>query len=132
MRRNALRGRVTLGAGRGHDLGFPTANLAVPPEKTVPADGVYACVGRYEGRDYPGLVSIGTNPTFDGAARSVEAWLLDFRQTVYGEELSLREFCFIREQRRFDDVEGLLAQMRDDASHARFPSFGSPAPASSS
>jgi riboflavin kinase/FMN adenylyltransferase len=119
----ALRGRVTLGAGRGHDLGFPTANLSIAPEKTIPADGVYAVVGRHEGRDYNGLVSIGTNPTFEGTARTVEAWLLDFQHTVYGEELALRDFRFIREQRKFDDVESLLAQMRDDASHARFPSF---------
>ncbi len=118
-----LRGTVALGAGRGHDLGFPTANLVPAPGKTLPADGVYACVGRYEGRDYRGLVSIGTNPTFDGSARTVEAWLLDFRTSLYGEELSLRDFRFIREQRRFDDVEALLAQMNDDASHARFPSF---------
>jgi riboflavin kinase/FMN adenylyltransferase len=119
----ALRGRVVLGAGRGHDLGFPTANLLVPSEKMLPADGVYATVGRHEGRDYRGLVSIGTNPTFDGRARTVEAWLLDFQHTVYGEELVLRDFRFIREQRRFDDVAALLAQMNDDATHARFPSF---------
>ncbi len=119
----ALRGRVALGAGRGHDLGFPTANLVLPQEKTLPADGVYACVGRYEGRDYSGLVSIGTNPTFDGVARTVEAWLLDFRQTIYGEELSLRDLRFIRAQRRFDDVPALLEQMRADAAHAKFPSF---------
>jgi riboflavin kinase/FMN adenylyltransferase len=120
-----LRGRVTLGAGRGHDLGFPTANIVPAPEKMIPGDGVYACVGRYDGRDYPGLVSIGTNPTFDGTARTIEAWLLDFRASLYGEELALRDLRFIREQRRFDDVEALLAQMRDDASHARFPSFSS-------
>ena len=72
-----LRGRIALGAGRGHDLGFPTANVVVPAEKTLPADGVYAAVGRYDGRDHTGLVSIGTNPTFDGVARTVEAWLLD-------------------------------------------------------
>ncbi len=61
----ALRGRVTFGAGRGHDLGFPTANLAMAARrKTLPADGVYACVARYDGRDYRGLLSIGTNPTF--------------------------------------------------------------------
>lgn len=118
-----VRGHVALGAGRGHDLGFPTANLVVPAGKTLPCDGVYAIVGRHEGRDYNGLVSIGTNPTFDGTARTVEAWLLDFQLTVYGEEIALRDFRFIREQRRFADVESLLAQMRDDAEHARFPSF---------
>ncbi len=119
----ALRGRVALGAGRGHDLGFPTANIVVPPEKTLPADGVYSVVGRYDGRDYTGLVSIGTNPTFAGVARTVEAWLLDFRATIYGEELALRNFRFIREQRTFADADALLAQMNEDASHAKFPSF---------
>jgi riboflavin kinase/FMN adenylyltransferase len=119
----ALRGRVELGAGRGHDLGFPTANLAVSAEKTLPADGVYAIVARHDGRDYRGLVSIGTNPTFDGTRRTVEAWLLDFRGTVYGEELVLRNFAFVREQKKFESVDALLAQMREDATHARFPSF---------
>ena len=119
----ALTGRVTLGFGRGHDLGFPTANLSVDPEKTLPADGVYSIVARYDGRDYSGLVSIGTNPTFSGATRTVEAWLLDFRRTIYGEELSLRNFHFVREQRAFASVEALLLQMTEDATHVRFPSF---------
>jgi riboflavin kinase/FMN adenylyltransferase len=118
-----LRGRIELGAGRGHDLGFPTANLAVSPQKTLPADGVYAIVARHDGRDYRGLASIGTNPTFGGSARTVEAWLLDFGKTVYGHELSLREFRFLREQRTFADAAGLLAQMREDATHVHFPSF---------
>jgi riboflavin kinase/FMN adenylyltransferase len=119
----SLSGRVTLGFGRGHDLGFPTANLAVDPEKTLPADGVYAIVARYDGHDYSGLVSIGTNPTFSGETRTVEAWLLDFRRTIYGEEMTLRDFRFIREQRAFDSVEALLVQMADDATHVRYPSF---------
>ncbi|GAC1442573.1 MAG: bifunctional riboflavin kinase/FAD synthetase [Vulcanimicrobiaceae bacterium] len=118
-----LRGRIELGAGRGHDLGFPTANLRVIPEKTIPADGVYAIVARHDGRDYPGLVSIGTNPTFAGTARTVEAWLLDFKRTVYGEDLVLRDFRFVREQRTFASIQELLVQMNDDATHARFPSF---------
>ena len=119
----ALRGRVTLGFGRGHDFGFPTANLAVDPHKTLPADGVYSVVARYDGRDYAGLVSIGSNPTFSGRTRTVEAWFLDFRRTVYGEEMSLRDFRFIREQRAFDSVDALLHQMADDATHVRYPSF---------
>jgi riboflavin kinase/FMN adenylyltransferase len=110
-----VRGLVTFGAGRGHDLGFPTANIAVPAEKMLPPDGVYAISGRHDGRDYPGLVSIGTNPTFDGTARTVEAWLLDFNGGLYGEELALRDFRFVREQKRFGSVDELLAQMRLDA-----------------
>lgn len=118
-----VRGSVGFGAGRGHDLGFPTANVAVPPEKMLPPDGVYTITGRHEGRDYPGLVSIGTNPTFAGTARTVEAWLLDFTGSLYGEELALRDFRWVREQQRFESVEALLAQMELDAAAVTFPSF---------
>jgi riboflavin kinase/FMN adenylyltransferase len=118
-----VRGVVGFGAGRGHDLGFPTANVVVPPEKMLPPDGVYAITGRHEGRDYPGLVSIGTNPTFNGTARTVEAWLLDFTGSLYGEELALRDFRFVRAQMRFESVEALLAQMELDAKAVTFPSF---------
>jgi len=118
-----VRGPVVFGAGRGHDLGFPTANIAVPAEKMLPPDGVYTITGRHEGRDYPGLVSIGTNPTFDGTARTVEAWLLDFNGSLYGEELALRDFRYVREQMRFESVDALLAQMERDATAVSFPSF---------
>jgi riboflavin kinase/FMN adenylyltransferase len=118
-----VRGVVGFGAGRGHDLGFPTANVLVPAEKMLPPDGVYAITGRHEGRDYPGLVSIGTNPTFSGTARTVEAWLLDFTGSMYGEELALRDFRWVRGQQRFDSVEALLAQMKLDAAAVTFPTF---------
>jgi riboflavin kinase/FMN adenylyltransferase len=118
-----VRGAVVFGAGRGHDLGFPTANVAVPPEKMLPPDGVYAITGRHDGHDYQGLVSIGTNPTFAGTARTVEAWLLDFRGALYGEELVLRDFRFVRAQQKFDSVDALLAQMARDATAVSFPSF---------
>jgi riboflavin kinase/FMN adenylyltransferase len=118
-----LRGLVALGFGRGHDLGFPTANIVVPARKMLPPDGVYTITGRHEGRDYRGLLSIGTNPTFDGTQRTVEAWLLDFSGSLYGEELALRDLRFVRAQRRFDDVASLLEQMRADAASVRFPSF---------
>jgi riboflavin kinase/FMN adenylyltransferase len=117
-----VRGAVSFGAGRGHDLGYPTANIAVPPGKLLPPDGVYRITGRHDGRDYPGLVSIGTNPTFDGAARTVEAWLLDFNGALYGEELALRDFRFVRAQQRFDSVDELIAQMQLDAATVKFPS----------
>jgi riboflavin kinase/FMN adenylyltransferase len=118
-----LRGRVTLGAGRGHDLGFPTANLSVPAHKLLPPDGVYRITARHDGHDALGLVSIGTNPTFDGAHRTVEAWLLDFHGSMYGEELALRDFRFVRAQQRFDSAEALREQMLADAATVHFPSF---------
>lgn len=118
-----IRGAVSLGFGRGHDLGFPTANIAASTQKVLPPDGVYSIVGRHDGRDYLGLVSIGTNPTFDGARRTVEAWLLDYFGSLYGEELALREFRFLRPQQRFDTIDALLEQMHADAANVRFPSF---------
>lgn len=117
-----LRGRVVAGAGRGHELGFPTANIAVS-EKMIPRDGVYAGTARHEGRDYATLVSIGTNPTFDGKSRTVEAWLRDFHATIYGQELALRDLCFVREQRKFANADELLAQMQDDVRAVPYPAF---------
>jgi riboflavin kinase/FMN adenylyltransferase len=118
-----LRGLVELGAGRGHDLGFPTANITVP-SKLLPKDGVYSSTARYDGRDYAALVSIGTNPTFDGASRTIEAWLRDFHETIYGKELALRDLRFVRDQQRFASVEELLAKMNDDLGAIAYPSYG--------
>jgi riboflavin kinase/FMN adenylyltransferase len=118
-----IRGIVEIGAGRGHALGFPTANLR-PPAKLLPKDGVYSAVARYDGRDYAALVSIGTNPQFDGTARTVEAWLRDFHTTIYGRELALRELRFVREQARFSSVEALMEQMQRDVRAVPFPSYG--------
>jgi riboflavin kinase/FMN adenylyltransferase len=118
-----IRGRVERGAGRGHALGFPTANLAVP-NKILPRDGVYAAVARIEGRDHAALVSIGTNPTFGENARTVEAWLRDFHHTIYGYELALRDFRFVRDQRTFATQEELIEQMHGDAEAVAYPSYG--------
>ncbi|HZV77463.1 MAG TPA: riboflavin biosynthesis protein RibF [Candidatus Babeliales bacterium] len=118
-----IRGPVEIGAGRGHSLGFPTANVKVPG-KLLPKDGVYSAVGRYDGRDYAALVSIGTNPQFGGGARTVEAWLRDFPHTIYGRELSLRDFRYVREQRLFSDVGELIQQMHHDLQAVGYPSYG--------
>lgn len=118
-----LRGRVELGFGRGHDLGFPTANLTVP-DKLLPKDGVYSAVARHDGRDYAALVSIGTNPQFDGKRRTIEAWLRDFHSTIYGHELSLRDLRYVREQHTFASVDDLVAQMRRDLEAVAYPAYG--------
>ncbi len=118
-----LHGIVERGDGRGHGLGFPTANLRLP-EKLLPADGVYAATARYDGRDYPSLVSIGTNPQFGGAQRTVEAWLRDFQGTIYGRELWLRALRHVREQRLFSSADELKAQMQRDVAAVAYPSYG--------
>lgn len=118
----AVEGTVVLGTGRGHDLGFPTANLRVDARKALPCDGVYSVYARVDGRDYPALLSLGSNPTFSGAVRTVEVWIDDFSTTIYGESVRLHELRLIRAQERFADVDALIAQMHRDKSalHQRF------------
>lgn len=118
-----LTGDVLLGFGRGHDLGFPTANVRVP-EKLLPKDGVYSAVARYDGRDYAALVSIGTNPQFDGKQRTIEAWLRDFHTTIYGKSITLRDLRYVRSQLVFDSVDALMVQMRKDLESVAYPAFG--------
>lgn len=110
-----VEGIVVRGDGRGRELGFPTANLDVPKELLVPPDGVYA---GWAG-DRRAAVSIGTNPHFDGVERRVEAHLLDFDCDLYGKRLVVEIWSQIREQRRFDSLEELVAAIGDDVERTR-------------
>jgi riboflavin kinase / FMN adenylyltransferase len=105
-----VEGVVVRGDGRGRELGFPTANLDVPGGLLVPPDGVYAGWTR----DKRAAVSIGTNPHFDGVERRVEAHLLDFDGDLYDERLVVELWTPLREQRRFDSLEELVAAIGDD------------------
>lgn len=116
-------GLVERGDQRGRLLGYPTANLAVDPYTAVPADGVYA--GRVvrldeRGRTITGgtlgvsAISVGTNPTFDGRQRRVEAHILDFDGDLYGEQLGVEFTHRLRDQEQFDTVAGLVARMSHD------------------
>jgi riboflavin kinase/FMN adenylyltransferase len=114
-----LRGLVVAGEGRGHVLGFPTANLEISVEKLVPPDGVYGALAHHDGRDYTAVISIGSKPTFNGTARVVEAHLLDFHTSIYGDQLSLRDWSFVREQERYDGAEALIRQIDRDVAAVR-------------
>jgi riboflavin kinase / FMN adenylyltransferase len=110
-----VEGIVVRGDGRGRELGFPTANLDVPAELLVAPDGVYAGWTL----DRRAAVSIGTNPHFDGVERRVEAHLLDFDGDLYGRRLVVELWSSIREQRRFDSLEELVAAIGDDVERTR-------------
>jgi riboflavin kinase / FMN adenylyltransferase len=110
-----IEGIVVRGDGRGRELGFPTANLDVPEGLLVPPDGVYAGWTL----DRRAAVSIGTNPHFDGDERRVEAHLLDFDGDLYGRRLVVELWKPIREQRRFDSLEELVAAIGDDVERTR-------------
>jgi riboflavin kinase/FMN adenylyltransferase len=121
-------GVVERGDQRGRELGFPTANLRTDAWTAVPADGVYA--GRAFrldewGRTIPGpalgvaAISVGTNPTFEVRQRRVEAYLLDFDGDLYGEVLGIEFVERLRGMERFDDVDALVLQMREDVDRTR-------------
>ena len=110
-----VEGVVVRGDGRGRELGFATANLDVPDGLLVPPDGVYAGWAR----DRHAAVSIGTNPHFDGVERRIEAHLLDFDGDLYGERLVVELWGLLREQRRFDSLEELVAAIGEDVERTR-------------
>jgi riboflavin kinase/FMN adenylyltransferase len=114
-----VRGIVEAGDGRGHLLGFPTANLRIAEDKLIPPDGIYAAVAHHDGDDRTAVVSIGSKPTFGGKQRVVEAYLLDFDGSIYGEQLSLRDWRHVRDQIRYDGPDALVRQMKLDAEAVR-------------
>jgi riboflavin kinase/FMN adenylyltransferase len=122
-RPHRLSGPVVVGDRRGRELGYPTANLAVPAGMAVPADGVYA--GRFRVGGARGwraaAISVGTNPTFDGESRRVEAYVLDAPEgfDVYGQQVDVEFLELIRPQVRFESVDALVAQMADDVERTR-------------
>lgn len=120
-RPHRLAGVVVRGDRRGREIGFPTANLLCGRFAAVPADGVYAAwlIRRPGESPLPAAVSIGTNPTFSGRERRVEAYVLDFTGDLYGERVALDFVAHLREMRRYDGIEPLVAQIRADVDATR-------------
>ncbi len=115
-------GVVVRGHRRGRELGYPTANVETPPFTAIPADGVYA--GHLVTRDgegasrdrYPAAISVGTNPTFQGSRRTVEAYVLDYEGDLYGEHVGVEFAARLRPRAAFADVDALLeARVKDVA-----------------
>ena len=120
-----LEGVVARGAGRGRGLGFPTANLA-PEGELRPKLGIYAARARVldgadAGATHLAALSIGTNPTFTnpGDAVTVEAYLLDFEGDLYGRRLRVEVAERLRDERRFESIDALVAQIREDVARVR-------------
>jgi riboflavin kinase/FMN adenylyltransferase len=115
----ALFGPVVSGAGRGRTLGYPTANLSIEPQIILPADGIYATRAFLDEEPMPSVTSVGRRPTFDNGERLVEVHLLDSDIDLYGKPLRVEFLERLRDERRFDSVEALVAQMADDVESAR-------------
>jgi len=111
-----LEGPVVEGDGRGRTLGFPTANIVPHDDLVTPGHGVYAAFA--DGR--PAAVNVGIRPTFEtGRGLLVEAYLIDFDGDLYGKTLRIAFVAKLRGERRFPEVEDLVAQMHRDVEEAR-------------
>lgn len=111
-----IQGVVVHGQKIGLELGYPTANLEIQnPYKLIPANGIYAVKVELDGKQYNGMLNIGTRPTIElGGNVSVEVHLFDFNKNIYGEELSVSFIKRIRSEKRFEDREALIAEIEKD------------------
>jgi len=114
-----IRGTIAHGDGRGTTIGFPTANL-VPKTELLPPAGVYTTTfDIIDGPNLEGITNIGFRPTFDGAAMAIETHLFDFSDDIYGVEVRLHFHERLRDERRFENVEDLVAQIQLDVTAAQ-------------
>lgn len=118
-RRFLLDGTVVSGAGRGHGLGFPTANLQTWPRLLLPGRGIYA--GRVTTGDVERVaaIDVGTNPTFGSEPLHAEAYLLDFEGDLVGRPMSVEFWARLRDEERFETPEELSAAIADDVRRTR-------------
>lgn len=117
-RHYTIEGEVVHGSHRGHTLGFPTANIKSANE-LIPAFGVYAVLARVEGRTLKGVASIGIRPTFDGGPVSMEVFLFEFSEDLYGKDIEVAFVKRLRGEEKFPDVEALVRQIQKDVQSAR-------------
>ena len=116
-----LEGAVVRGDGRGRELGYPTANLALVPRSPMPGIGIYAGTAHLPGSSHPAAISVGYNVTFtdDRSHVRVEAYLLDFDADIYGSPIRLDLTHRLRDELRFDSVDALLDQLGRDVEAVR-------------
>ena len=128
-----LTGSILHGDGRGHRINVPTANLSIPGDKIIPANGIYACRAwlgsslngkgkdSWKGEGFMAATNVGVRPTFtpDLTAPAVEAHLLDFDRDIYGQNLRLDFVEYLRPEEKFDTVDSLVEQIRVDIANVR-------------
>ncbi|MHB8483078.1 MAG: bifunctional riboflavin kinase/FAD synthetase [Nitrospiria bacterium] len=108
-----LEGEVVEGERRGRKLGYPTANL-LPADKLIPNDGVYAVTVQAGDTLFPGIVYIGTQPTFQNTKRQIEVHLFDYSSKLYGEKIKVYFYGKVRDELKFPDKESLVRQIEKD------------------
>ena len=116
---HVLTGTVVRGQQIGRKLGFPTANLLIPPAVAVPKFGVYACRAVVDGKSYPAVTNVGTRPTVAGTGVTVEPWILDFEGDLYDRQIRVEFYYFLRPEMKFPDLEALKAEILRNADETR-------------
>ena len=115
----AIEGVVQGGDKRGRELGYPTANIVLNDYQR-PRYGIYAVrVTLEDGSEHPGVASLGVRPTFDPPTELLETHLLDFKGDLYGKKIEVALHAFIREEKKFESLDDLIAEMREDEAQAR-------------
>jgi riboflavin kinase/FMN adenylyltransferase len=117
----SLRGKIVTGAHRGRAIGFPTANFEVPAERLLPANGVYATFVRRQGQNRrdASVTNVGVRPSFGETKPTVETFIFDFEEDIYGQTFTVEFVERLRPEKKFDGIEALIAQIKYDAEQAR-------------
>lgn len=115
-----MHGMVVSGQQRGRQIGFPTANLQLSENYVIPKKGVYAVEVEIKGKRYAGMCNIGHNPTFNFNDQvSIETYILDFSDDIYGKEMTLDFYEYLREEKRFGSIAELMKQLEEDYQYVR-------------
>lgn len=115
----AVEGIVIRARQIGRTIGFPTANLDVDKNMVIPQKGIYATIAKIDNRVFCGATSIGTNPTVNGKGLSIETYILDFDEDIYDQRLRIEFVERMRDEIKFDSVEGLKEQLTEDVEYVR-------------
>ena len=114
-----LTGTVVHGRALGRRLGIPTANLRLPEGLAIPKFGVYACLVHIDGKAYAAVTNIGTRPTVEGHNITVEPWILDYEGDLYGREITLEFYRFLRPEQKFPSLDALKEEILRNAEQTR-------------
>lgn len=110
----SISGEVVHGKKIGRTIGYPTANIAIDPMKILPMKGAYIMDVFVQNKNYRGMLSIGTNPTVNGEHLTVEVYILDFNEDIYGKEISVNFRDFLHGEIKFENLEKLIERLDED------------------
>ena len=123
-RPDMLSGKVIDGKKLGRTIGFPTANLEINKQKVIPKKGVYYTNVKINEKIFKGITSVGNNPTVNGQELTVETYILDFNNDIYGKEINIYFIDRIRDEIKFNDIHELIEQLKKDKKFAEENSEG--------